>query len=309
MIPSYPKIWNLGHPRVHTLFDKPVLVQEKIDGSQFSFMVKNGELLMKSKGAPVYRETTDGLFKKTVETVAGLFDEGKLVEGWIYRGEAMCKPKHNALAYERVPNGNIILFDIESSPDNRQMFDTLEENADYLGLELVPDIGFLTVDSKEFIDEQMKRTSCLGGPIEGLVFKSYDLFDIDGKPLMGKFVSQQYREIQGKSWKESNPSFKGDVIQGLAEELRTEARWLKAMYRFRDDGKLTGSVKDIGPLIGEISRDVLEESEEYVKETLWNYAKKVIGRKSSAGFAEWYKQRLAEQQFADSPEVPIDSVQ
>lgn len=34
---SYPKIWNVGHAAVATMFDHPVLVEEKVDGSQFSF--------------------------------------------------------------------------------------------------------------------------------------------------------------------------------------------------------------------------------------------------------------------------------
>ena len=32
-LPSYPKVWNLGHPHIENLFDGPVVVQEKVDGS------------------------------------------------------------------------------------------------------------------------------------------------------------------------------------------------------------------------------------------------------------------------------------
>lgn len=35
-IPSYPKIYAVGHREVRDIFRFPVLVQEKIDGSQFS---------------------------------------------------------------------------------------------------------------------------------------------------------------------------------------------------------------------------------------------------------------------------------
>jgi len=34
---SYPSIYNLGHHAIATLLDAPVLVEEKVDGSQFSF--------------------------------------------------------------------------------------------------------------------------------------------------------------------------------------------------------------------------------------------------------------------------------
>ena len=41
---SYGKIFNLGHKETEALFDGPVVVEEKIDGSQFSFGSINGEL-------------------------------------------------------------------------------------------------------------------------------------------------------------------------------------------------------------------------------------------------------------------------
>jgi ATP-dependent RNA circularization protein (DNA/RNA ligase family) len=39
MILSYPSIYALGHRAIRELFDGPVVVEEKIDGSQFSFGV------------------------------------------------------------------------------------------------------------------------------------------------------------------------------------------------------------------------------------------------------------------------------
>ena len=34
---SYPQIYNLGHKAIAGIFDDDVLIEEKIDGSQFSF--------------------------------------------------------------------------------------------------------------------------------------------------------------------------------------------------------------------------------------------------------------------------------
>jgi len=39
MINSYPKIYNLGHRAVREIFEEAVIFQEKVDGSQISFMV------------------------------------------------------------------------------------------------------------------------------------------------------------------------------------------------------------------------------------------------------------------------------
>jgi len=47
---SYPKVWNLGHPNIAMLFEEDVTVEEKIDGSQFSFGIFHGELKCRSRG-------------------------------------------------------------------------------------------------------------------------------------------------------------------------------------------------------------------------------------------------------------------
>ena len=46
---SYPKVYALGHPATKDIFSGEVLVEEKIDGSQFSFGVIDGVLRTRSK--------------------------------------------------------------------------------------------------------------------------------------------------------------------------------------------------------------------------------------------------------------------
>ena len=46
---SYPSIFNLGHKAIERLLDGPVNVEEKIDGSQFSFGLIDGQIRVKSK--------------------------------------------------------------------------------------------------------------------------------------------------------------------------------------------------------------------------------------------------------------------
>lgn len=58
MIHSYSSIYALGHKALEDLLKTPVLVEEKLDGSQFSFGVyinQEGERLLKcrSKGADI----------------------------------------------------------------------------------------------------------------------------------------------------------------------------------------------------------------------------------------------------------------
>ena len=57
MIRSYPKVFNLGHAAMADLLGGNVVVQEKVDGSQFSFArTDSGQLLFRSKGAEIHPE-------------------------------------------------------------------------------------------------------------------------------------------------------------------------------------------------------------------------------------------------------------
>ena len=68
----------------------------------------------------------------------------------------------------------------------------------------------------------------------------------------------------------------------------------KAVQHLREDGSLLGEPKDIGPLIKEVIRDTMEEETDYIKETLFAWAKKDIARRVTSGLPEWYKQQLLE---------------
>src|SRR3990167_10813374 len=63
---SYPSIYALGHHAVKDLFRGPVIVEEKIDGSQFSFGLFDDGMRYKSKGAIVYAESP-GMFQLAVD--------------------------------------------------------------------------------------------------------------------------------------------------------------------------------------------------------------------------------------------------
>ena len=64
---SYPKVWNLGHPSVDEIFKDDVIVEEKVDGSQFSFgrfQYEDGEtrLRIRSKGCEMILDAPQKMF-------------------------------------------------------------------------------------------------------------------------------------------------------------------------------------------------------------------------------------------------------
>lgn len=291
---SYPKVYNLGHANIRDLLQDPVVIEEKVDGSQLSFGLIGGELLMRSKGAEIHPEAPPKMFAKGVEFVRGL----DLHPEWTYRGEYLQKPKHNALVYDRVPAGHIAIFDINDGLESYLSYEDKEAEAQRLGFECVPRIlpGPGTLGPME-LQTMLSQPSFLGGQlVEGVVIKNYARFGRDGKALMGKHVSEKFKEVHRKSWKLSNPGSK-DVVALIADGLRTPARWQKAVQHLRDRGELTDSPKDIGPLMKEVSQDVLAECGDDIKERLFKWAWKSIGRTVTRGLPEWYKNLLMEKQF------------
>ncbi len=294
-IPSYPSVYNLGHRAIEGIFAEPVHLQEKVDGSQFSFGVLEGEVRARSKGRQITVESPDAMFKSAVETVYEL--EDTLHPGWIYRGEVLSKPHHNSLEYSRVPKGNVILFDISTDAGERYLTpqEAFEESV-RIGLEFVPYLGLVKITSPEQFLEFLERDSCLGGcKIEGVVAKNYDRFCPDKHVMMGKYVSEAFKEIHDKSWGDRNPSNK-DIDAIIIDNFRTEARWEKVVQHLRDDGRLLDEPKDIGPLIKELNDDILGD-EEMIKDQLFKHHWKTISRGLARGFPEWYKGKLLERAF------------
>lgn len=60
---SYPKVYALGHPALAGLFDGPVIVQEKVDGSQFSFGLLGQELVCRSHRVQLVLDAPDKMFE------------------------------------------------------------------------------------------------------------------------------------------------------------------------------------------------------------------------------------------------------
>jgi hypothetical protein len=297
---SYPKVYSLGHPALVDLLDGEVTVEEKLDGSQFSFGVIAGELRMRSKGQEIVPDAPEKMFSFAAEKALEL--EADLQPGWVYRCEYLRSPHHNALSYNRVPAGHLALFDIEVSPNDFLDYPSKYRVADDLGLEVVPEFNGpldLPLDLERFND-LLGSESFLGGPtIEGIVVKNYRRFGRDGKILAGKFVSEAFKEVHEREWKKANPT-RTDLVQALVVAHRTEARWQKAVQHLREAGELEDADRDIGKLIREIHRDIDEECAEDIKDTLWKWAAPKIKRGASGGVADWYKRLLAERQFEEA---------
>jgi hypothetical protein len=308
-IGSYPKVWNLGHRAIEGILDDYVSVQEKVDGSQISFARIDDRLYVRSKGGvlvdgarEVERLQVDGMFQAGVQQIAERF--GLLPEGYVFRGEYLNRPKHNTLKYDRVPEGNIAIFDVQDAEGTFLPNYIMAEFASVVGLERVPLLHReIKVGGLSVVQQMLERESFLGGtPIEGIVLKAHDRLNHFGDPMFGKYVSEAFKETHRGDWKTRNPS-RADVVTSIIDQYRNAMRWEKAVQHLRDDGRLTGDVVDIGPLMKAVTEDVEEECAADIKDLLWRHFRKDILRGVQGGLPQWYKDRLAGASFDDESEA------
>ena len=295
---NYPKVYALGHAAIKDIAIDAnyLLVEEKVDGSQFSFGIFSGHLKCRSRNKDQDIEVPDSMFIKAIETVKSLAP--LLHEGWTYRGEYLSKPKHNKITYERTPNKNIIIFDINVGQEQYLSYEDKKKECEKLGLEIVPRIGTIYTGTKgmslETIEELLKTQSILGGTtVEGIVVKNYDKFTKEGKVMMGKFVCEKFKEMNQKEWKRGTGK---DVVALIVNSYTTERRWEKAVERLKDNGDLVNEPKDIGFLVKAVENDIKEECKEEISEKLFNHFWNQIRRGVVRGLPEWYKKELIKNQ-------------
>lgn len=302
---SPQKIYSISHRAVKDLLTVELQAQEKIDGSFFAFglYTENEELVLKvrSKGAVMEPEAPESLFKSAVQTVIQKRD--LLHPGWQYRGECVAKPRHNALSYDRVPVGNVILFDIVTEEETYLPYAELKAEGDRIGLEVVPQLFTGRINSPDDVRVLLQTVSVLGGQkIEGVVLKPLvPLFGIDGKLLMSKFVSEAFKEVHNSTWKQDNPTV-GDIITEIGRMYGTPARWNKSVIHLRELGMIEDSPRDIGKVMRLVPDDVLSECEDEIKQRLLSYAWPHIKRKLTSGFPDFYKDQLLRLAFAREAE-------
>lgn len=118
---SYPKIYNLGHAALAELLLDPVTVEEKVDGSQFSFGVIHGVLRCRSKGQELIVAAPEKMFERA--SCLG----GAKVEGIVVKNYRRFGPDKKALMGKHVGEDFKEVHKAEWSKSNPTRGDVLEE--------------------------------------------------------------------------------------------------------------------------------------------------------------------------------------
>ena len=293
MIKAFPKIMHLGTKYVQTIFDGPVEITEKVDGSQFAFGRIDGELVCRSKGKEMPIDAPEKMFTDAVEHVVNV--ESAIPDNTVFYCEYVRKPKHNSLTYERIPKNTLTLFGVADGPREFMQPDRrdIEIWAETLDIDVIP-LLFSGETSAAEAMAMIDRESHYGGcNVEGVVVKAYkDCWIADRLyPVMAaKFVSEAFKEVHQNWSKEKTGKGKW---QTFVEGYRTEARWQKAVQHLQERGLLAGEPRDIGALIKEVHADIREEEAGAIKDFLYKEFGSELLRRSTAGLPEWYKERIA----------------
>lgn len=290
---SYVKIFPVGSRHAEKLFDGPVEITEKVDGSQFGFGKFDGNLVTRSKGRIF--DYPDKMFELAYEQAKRV--EDSIPEGWSFYGEYLQKPKHNTLEYKEVPKNNIALYAICDEKEEWLSYSVMAQYADAMQFDVVPLLHYGPFNQIACIDIVKNTPSRYGKVmIEGIVVKNYHqnyMFSGSGQifnVLCGKYVSEAFKEIHNETWADSHKN--SNKFDAFKDSFRTEARWLKAMQHLKENGSLLHEPKDIGPLIKEIYKDIKEECEDDIKQFLYNLYIEEITKRAVYGFPEWYKEWL-----------------
>lgn len=303
---TYPKLDNLSMANIKK-FDDTVTIYEKIDGSQFKFgRVDQDYLYFASKGTKLHyakeeelqEQLQAGTLPTNMFTPAIIYLLGKsryIFDGFIYIAEFMKGRRQNKLTYDRAPLNGLVLHDIWSFyfpvdvgyfvptslvKDKAVEFQIEPPHELYHG-EMFPNF--------ESLDTILQRPSVLGGNMEGIVIKQRGLC---GPTIGAKYVSPDFREVKVVKVRSMDHD-----IESIIDTYRTEPRWEKAIQHLHEAEQLTGTPRDIGPLIKEIKNDIALEEKEVIKELLWNRFQKQILEGAIAGFPDFYKKTLLEREF------------
>lgn len=297
---KFPKIRQPGHRENHGLFDGEVVVQEKVDGSNFSFWLDdNGELHCASRSQELNLSGDSGMFRPAVDYLLSRLEhlQDACRAGIIFRCEYLQKPKHNVLAYGRLPTHHLALFDLDVIPGYPELTFRgerafLEADAKYIGIDVVPELyrGPIRPETlKGWFSTWETTESFLGGQkIEGVVLKNYAHTNEHGHILQAKMVRAEFKE-QHTHIKRLE---KTDPANEIGQSFGGPARWRKAVQSLRDAGLVIGQMEDMPMLLRKVRVDVEEECVDEIKERLWkHYRKNVLGA-TTRGLGEWYQSYL-----------------
>lgn len=291
---KYPSIERLDKA-VHLFTpETDIIVQEKLDGSNFGFYYKNGDIIFQSRNNCL-GENPDKMFQPAIDSVRlGLdvaFDKLENYQDYVFYGEALGNGK---IKYDTPTK--FVLYDVY----NREIDEWL---TDEKVTDLAYRLGFATVhviyagkwQGFDHIKSLLGKSYYGDAQAEGVVVKAYYLQgtytdketgDVGTYTIpyyMGKLVTAEYQEFNKTKTAIDEVD---DPLSVIAQQFVTQARIDKAIARLIEQGNTEYKPHDI---VAEVNRDVKKEEADTIKEQLFKAFWGPIGRRMAQGVLDLYQ--------------------
>lgn len=267
---KYPKIKALGHEENQMIFtdlDDEIVVQEKMDGANFRFMLKDGKPIFGSRTQQLTSDEGEDSnvsknFKRCVDYVrdkiSHAYENGvhSLSGKYIFFGECMVK---HSLSYDWEEIPPFLGFDVYDIEQQKMLkFTEMAVMFSNLGLPLAPLVGIKKASdiSKDNINAliPISKYPPKSEPkmlAEGVVFKNYT------KQIYAKYVRPEFKEINAKTFG-GTPKYEESDTGKICANYCTNARIEKAIFYFVDQDKPLDMTL-MRMIIGYTYKDIWEE--------------------------------------------------
>lgn len=260
---KYKKIRTLGHrenENIFTVNDDKIIIQEKLDGSNFRFWREGDKLIFGSRNVNNL-DKNNHQFSATINYLKEKIDVDKLDPDIIYIGEAM---KKHSINYDWGNIPKFIGYDVVYKDNGLPLSYKLAiKEFNKIGLEFVRVIFEGTayevrnnIDLNSFLDKDSPYREA--GRPEGIVIKNYDRLNQFGRPLYAKMVRDDFKE-KNKVKFDNKKTKKRDALY-ITEKYATEARIKKIILKMVNNEGKNLSRELMNSLIPKVIKDILSES-------------------------------------------------
>jgi hypothetical protein len=306
---KYPKIPRLGSNNrfIEHIFDTPVEISEKLDGSMCRLNFTESHVECGSKNvntadekmfAIAYRQA-DQIWKDKVWWTFG--DNITLFT------EFFNKTHHNVINYKILPQRNFYLFGAICNNKHLQT-DELIELAKELKIEPLNILETnIKINNPDDLIKYLDGDSCLGGGVrEGVVIRNHN-FRYDhlstlsqafvGFPVSAKLVRDDFKERLNVEW--SAKKQRETPLAKIAAEFFTDARFRKAIQHLNDEEKITYEMNNLKDIIPEFYSDLIDEERQEIMELALDDFWRQLKRKSDNFVVKEWKRYLVDKQFSE----------
>lgn len=260
--------------------DRGLVVQEKLDGSNASFTVENGELQCFSRRKKLNeKETLNGFYGWVHENIQeDVFD---FLEDYIIFGEWLVKHK---IQYKEECYKEFYVFDVYDKEEEAYLsLKNMHRIASYLELKTVKTLliaepsHHLNILTPQDIQDLVGKSDMTVKPNtgEGIVVKYLD----------GKSEYEDYYKIVSNEFKEFNKQkMKTEVKNNdsVADYAITRPRMEKMIFRAIEEGRLSEDnieLENFGPIMKEVGQDFVDDIMEEEKDNMLKIIEKQIKKK------------------------------